>query len=96
MPIQNPPPRTPFAEPPPGAGGAEGPVRRSAARRAVSIVRLAAAPFAVLLAALAGLVFVVLLPVCGIASIAEGMAKASWAFVREVLAGGHRQAGTRS
>jgi hypothetical protein len=89
------PPRTPFAEPP-GAGGGEGPVRRSAAPRGARLVRLAAAPFAALAAALAGLVLLVLLPICGIASIAEAVAKASWAFVREAFAGGHRRAGTRS
>lgn len=95
MPIPMGSPRTPFAGPPAGAGGAGDPLRRSAAPRAASIVRLAAAPFAVLAAALAGLVFVVLLPVCGIASIAEGLAKGSWAFVREALAGARRRAGTR-
>jgi hypothetical protein len=36
-------------------------------------------------AALAGLVFAVLLPICGIATISEGIAKASWRFVRETF-----------
>lgn len=89
------PPRSPFACPPPGAGGAEGGVRRSAAPHGGSIVRLAAAPFAALAAGLAGLLFVVLLPVCGIASIAGAVATASWTFVCEAFAGARRRAGSR-
>ncbi len=96
MPRRPTPPRTPFADRPRGAGGAEGPVRRSATARAASVVRLAAAPFAALAAALGGLVFVVLLPICGIASIAEAVAKVSWAFVRDTFASVHGRAGTRS
>ena len=39
-------------------------------------------PFAALVALAAGLVFVVLLPICGVASIAEGIFEASWREVR--------------
>lgn len=53
-------------------------LRREAARRFAAIGRIAVAPLAVLAAALAGAVFVVLLPVCGIASIAEGIARSCW------------------
>ncbi len=57
-------------------------VRPNVAWQIAAITRIAALPFAALTAALAGLLFVVLLPVCGIASIAEAMARTSWAFVR--------------
>ncbi len=62
-------------------GGA--PVRRSAAPIARAVMRLIVAPFALVAAALAGLLFAVLLPICGIATISEGIARSSWRFVRE-------------
>jgi hypothetical protein len=57
-------------------------VRQSAAFPQSSVARLLVAPFAMVVGAAAGIVFVVLLPVCGIASIAEGLTRASWALVR--------------
>ena len=72
-----------------GGGRSHGdapPVRRSAARGAVLLVRLIVAPFVALAAAVAGLLFAALLPICGIATISEGIAKAAWRFVRESLA----------
>jgi hypothetical protein len=51
---------------------------RGAAR---GVLRIAAIPLAALTAFVAGAVFVVLLPVCGIASIAEAMTRASWRFL---------------
>ncbi len=79
-------PRTTFA----GAGARrpanEPPVRRSAADVAAVAVRLFVAPFAALAAALAGLVFAALLPICGIATICEGIATTAWRFVRETVA----------
>ncbi len=62
-----------------------GPVRRSAARGAPWVLRLIAAPFAAVAAAIAGIVFVVLLPICGIATICEGIVRTSWRFVREAF-----------
>jgi hypothetical protein len=61
------------------------PVRRSAARIAAIAVRLIA-PVAAAVAALAGLLFAALLPICGIATICEGIALTSWRFVRESVA----------
>lgn len=65
-------------------------MRQSVARRAGVLVRLFAAlagivvaALAALAAALAGLVFVVLLPICGLASIAEATAVASWRTARD-------------
>jgi hypothetical protein len=49
--------------------------RHSVAR---ALAQIALAPLAALAAAAAGLVFVVLLPICGIASLAEGCARACW------------------
>lgn len=77
--------RTSFA-----ASGATGPgepavVRQSAARVAVKVVRLIVAPFALIGAAIAGVVFAALLPICGIATICEGFAKASWRFARDTF-----------
>lgn len=90
------PPRSPFAAAPPGAGGAGGPVWRSAAPRGRSFLRLAVVPFAALAAVLGGLVFVVLLPICGIASIGEAVARASWELVRDAVAGASRRPRARS
>ena len=67
------------------ASGGEPPVRRSAARWGRAAVRLVAALLAAPVAAVAGLVFAALLPICGIATISEGIAKAAWRFVREML-----------
>ena len=52
------------------------------ARRIAAPLRFILFPFAALLALAAGLVFVVLLPICGVASIAEGIFDASWREVR--------------
>lgn len=60
-------------------------VRWKAAGRIAAISRFAALPLAALAAGVTGLLFLVLLPVCGIASIAEAMARASWAYVRKGL-----------
>ncbi len=57
---------------------------------------IALAPFAALGAALAGLVFVVLLPVCGIASIAEAVARSCWGAVRAAVLGGGGERGAMS
>ncbi len=45
--------------------------------------RVALAPLLLLAAALAGLLFVILLPICGLASIAQGAASAAWDLARE-------------
>jgi len=86
------PPCTTFA-PAPRPRGREG-VRPlpPGARRIAAAARIAIAPFAVILAALAGIVFVLLLPICGIASIAEGTARFCWSAAREALARGGRGA----
>jgi hypothetical protein len=67
-------------------GRSAAPVRRSAARPGAALARLLLAPFAAVVAAAAGLLFAVLLPICGIATIAEAVAKASWRLVRDALA----------
>jgi hypothetical protein len=53
-------------------------VRRGGARLVASLGRILLAPLAALAAALAGAVFLVLLPICGIATIAEGVARSCW------------------
>ncbi len=78
--------RTRFAPTGDGSPGDVPPVRPSAAGVTALVVRLIVAPFALLAAALAGIVFAVLLPICGIATICEGIAGTAWAFVREALA----------
>jgi hypothetical protein len=78
--------RTTFAGGEPAPAASAGPVRQSAARPHALLARLLVAPFLVLAAAAAGLVFAVLLPICGIATIAESIAKAAWRFVRETFA----------
>ncbi len=55
-----------------------GDLRQRGARRLALIARAVLAPIAGLVAAIAGAVFVVLLPICGIASIAEGIARSCW------------------
>jgi hypothetical protein len=59
--------------------------RHVATRVALATARLLVVPFAALAAALAGAVFVVLLPICGIASLAEDFARASWRIARAML-----------
>lgn len=66
----------------PGAGD----LRRKGARPGATVARLLVTPFVAAAAALSGILFVVLLPVCGIASIAEGIARASWRWVRRAAA----------
>ena len=61
-------------------------LRRKGARPLATLGRLLLAPFVAAAAALSGILFVVLLPVCGIASIAEGIARASWRWVRRAVA----------
>jgi hypothetical protein len=65
------------------------------ARRIAAASRIAVAPLAAILAALAGLLFVLLLPICGIASIAEGIARTCWSAARDPLARGGRGAMSR-
>ena len=77
--------RTSFAALEAVSAAGAGPVRQSAARLGAALVRVLVAPFALLAAAAAGLLFAVLLPVCGIATIAEGIARAAWRFVRETF-----------
>lgn len=68
----------------PSAGGA-GALRSPVARHMAAALRVALAPAAALAAALAGLLFAVLLPICGIATIAEGFAGAAWRFAKDAL-----------
>jgi hypothetical protein len=56
--------------------------RHIAAARAQLLVRVLAAPVVAAAFAVAGAVFVILLPVCGIASIAEAVAREGWRFLR--------------
>ncbi len=77
--------RMTFAEAPGPYAGTPAPVRQSAARLVTMPLRLIVAPFALLAAAIAGVVFAVLLPICGIATISEGIAKGAWRFVRDSL-----------
>jgi hypothetical protein len=49
-----------------------------------------AAPFVLVAAALAGILFLILLPVCGLASIAEGIASAAWRLSRDLVSGRRR------
>jgi hypothetical protein len=51
--------------------------------RAIASVLLA--PIALVVAAGAGLLFALLLPVCGVASIAEAISRASWTLVRDTM-----------
>jgi hypothetical protein len=77
-------PRTTFAA---GqeAAGVSGPARHPVARAAVASARLVLGIGAAVAAAVAGLVFLVLLPICGIASLAEGFGKACWQTARTSL-----------
>ncbi len=69
--------------PAPRPAGDPAAMRRTATHSRSALARLALAPFAALAGALAGMVFVVLLPICGIASIAEAIAKACARFLRD-------------
>ena len=53
-------------------------LRRGGARLLAALARIALAPLAAIAAGIAGAVFLVLLPICGIATIAEGVARACW------------------
>lgn len=68
------------------SGLAEGPLRQKGARLPATLLRLLLAPLVALVAALSGALFVLLLPICGIASIAEGIARASWRHLRHAVA----------
>jgi hypothetical protein len=70
--------RRTFAPDATAAGRDERDRRSVAAHGAAAAGRLLAVPLAALLAAAAGAVFVVLLPICGIATLAEGVARRSW------------------
>ncbi len=85
MPRQDVQSRTTFAEGDEALSAAAVPLRHSAASLVARALRLIVAPLALAAAALGGLVFAVLLPICGIATISEGIAKAAWRFVRETL-----------
>jgi hypothetical protein len=69
---------------------------RQAATPAPSAGRILLAPFALLLAAIAGLVYALLLPICGIASIAEATARASWAIVHDAFRRTRHRAASRA
>ncbi len=57
-------------------------VRQPVAPSGSVALRVLAAPLVLIGGALAGAVFLSLLPVCGIASIAEGVAREAWRFLR--------------
>jgi hypothetical protein len=59
--------------------------RHPATRQVVAALGFLAAPLVALAAALAAAVFVVLLPICGIASLAEGFARAAWDAARALV-----------
>lgn len=67
---------------PPAFGAGRREVRQAAAFPRSRAARLLLAPLALVVGAVAGVVFAVLLPICGIASIAEAMTRASWGLVR--------------
>lgn len=78
-------PRTTFAAPPSLVDEPER-VRHEVARAAAAVGRLLLLPLVAVGGALAGLVLLILLPICGIASIAEALARAAW---RRLCAGAH-------
>jgi hypothetical protein len=78
-------PRTTFAAPPASAPDGAVRMRPFAAARWSAAGRVVLAPFALVLAAAAGVLFAILLPICGIATIAEAVARGGWAFVRGAL-----------
>jgi hypothetical protein len=65
-------------------GPAAGP-RPDAAPLLVRIARVLVAPLVLACAAVTGLAFVILLPVCGIASILEGLTRTAWCFAKDAL-----------
>ena len=78
-------PRTTFATPPPLLGAPAG-MWHGAARVTAAVGRVLLLPLVAAGGALAGLVLLVLLPICGITSIAEGVARAAG---RRLRAGAH-------
>jgi hypothetical protein len=78
---QNAPERTTFASCA-REGATERSVSRASAGWAATLRRFVVVPLAALAAALAGLLYVLLLPVCGIASVLEGIATTAWSLVR--------------
>lgn len=60
-------------------------VRPYAARRLPRFLALLLVPFTVAAALCAGFVYVILLPICGIGSIAESLARAAWRQTRAAL-----------
>lgn len=68
------------------AGASGSPTWQSSAPRLALVLRLIVAPLAAIAAVVGGLLFAVLLPICGIATISEGIAKASWRFLRGTMA----------
>jgi hypothetical protein len=95
MPRQLVDPRSPFAPTSPDAAGGAPPPHSRAAQGWRRVARVLVAPFAAVLAAMAGLVYVLLLPICGIASIANAAALASWSLLRESLGGARRRTAPR-
>ena len=73
-------------------GSDEREVRQGAALRLAQATRIFLVPCAALAAAIAGAVFVVLLPICGIASLAEGFSGACWRAARDAAIASHRHA----
>jgi hypothetical protein len=67
------------------AGGGARILRQGVALPSTPLLRVLLAPFALVFAAVAGVVFAILLPICGIATIAEAVAKATWSFVRGAM-----------
>jgi energy-coupling factor transporter transmembrane protein EcfT len=65
-----------------GPADASESVRHSAAHRAAIALRVLSAPLVLAAVAVGGAIFLILLPVCGIASIAEGVAREGWRFLR--------------
>ncbi len=56
--------------------------RHVVARDRHAVLRVALAPLVALGVALAGMLFVILMPICGIATIAEEVARHGWRFLR--------------
>lgn len=73
---------------PPQAAGAT--QRRAWRAVAARVVQILAIPFVAPAVLLAGALFLVLLPICGVASIAEGIATYGWRFCRRALSDGER------
>lgn len=89
-------PRTPFAPPRARAGGGASPQRPVVAGGWALAARILVAPFAAALLAFAGLLYVLLLPVCGIASVANALARAAWSTLREGAGGVRPRASPRT